>query len=59
MSLFQPLLRVTIYSVAPLNSTIRHVARISMMEFHALDNLCVLLCTRQMNSVTAPKGVPF
>jgi len=54
MSLFQPLLRVTIYSVAPLNSTIRHVARISMTEFDGLDNLSALLCTRQMNSVTAP-----
>ena len=54
MSLFQPLLRVTIYSVAPLHLTIRHVARISMMEFGGFDNLCVLLCTRLMNSVTAP-----
>ena len=54
MSLFQPLLRVTIYSVAPLNLTIRHVARISMMEFGGFDNLCVLVCTRLMNSVTAP-----
>lgn len=54
MSLFQPLLRVTIYSVAPLHLTIRHVARISMMEFGGFDNLCVLVCTRLMNSVTAP-----
>lgn len=54
MSLFQPLLRVTIYSVAPLHLTIRHVARISMMEFGGFDNLCVLVCTRLMNSVSAP-----